>query len=157
MTDNQMQPAPTGVDQAGFLNTSLNAVPRWAAASIGTMLGAAIAIVFVLVIGGMQGPVTRLANAYAAKVEESGNKASGAAERIDQASIRLLHVVERVGHLDATVQAYTTLMRDAVRRLEAIETGINDQSRRLTTLEARMTRLEARPPSVVYRYNVRKD
>lgn len=148
MADNAMQPAPTGVDQAGFLNSSLNAVPRWAAATIGTMLGAAIAIVFVLVIGGMQGPVTRLANAYAARVEESANKTDKASDKLEKVTERLIIAAEKVGRLEATLNA-------VVVRLDRIETGVAVANDRVARLEQRVLDLERRPAREIIKINRR--
>jgi hypothetical protein len=124
MADASPMVSPTqGVDQAGFINGALNAVPRWAAASIGTMIGAAIAVVFVLVIGGMQGPVTRIANAYAARIE-------GAASKVDASAL----ILERnIG-----------VLSDIVKRLNTVEMDSRRITARIDDHEARISRIENR-------------
>lgn len=127
----------SGVDQAGFVNHALNAVPRWAAASIGTMIGAAIAAVFILVLGGMQGPVTRIANAYAAKIEASATSVGAATDR-------LVTVTHKIEGLETATRAYLIQLSDAVRRLERIEQAQTRQNDALGEHDRRITRIENR-------------
>lgn len=132
--------------QAAFIGTSLEAVPRWATAVIGVMVGGAVAIVFTLSVTGLQGPVLRVANAWAAKFEASGRRLEASTDRIAETSHSITAAVERFRHLESAVSAYTRLMSDAVSRLERIEAGVTDHGRRLTDVERTLRDIErARP------------
>lgn len=110
----------------------------------GAMLVLSICIIAVLKIGGLDGVLVRIGNAYGSQIEESTKK-------MDHSATRLLDVVERVGKLGASVDAYTDKIREASTRLERIEGVGAELSRRMTETELRVGRLERRPAHIVYR------
>jgi chromosome segregation ATPase len=101
-------------------------------------------VIAVLKLGGLDGPIQRIGNAYASQIEESTKKTDRSADRIEDATRHLMGVIERVGRIDATVQSYIRAMQDAVDRLARIEVSISDQSRRLSDVERRLTGVERR-------------
>lgn len=110
-----------GVDASGFMNSALGSVPTVARAFIGTILGAAVAIVFVLVIGGMQGPVTRLANAYAARVEQSALSVAQSSKLLSEQVDKLAGVIARLEVLETKTTATQAVINDHEIRLLKIE------------------------------------
>lgn len=103
--------APKGdyrsVDQGSFINLALGRVPGFAMAIIGTFIGVAVAIVFVLTVGGMSGPVTRIANAYAARVEAEAagiGQSVSALKDVQAAAQRLAARVDQIAAEVAVVQ-----------------------------------------------------
>lgn len=112
---------PRDVRQSNFLNNALNETPKAVLAFIGTAVGTSIAIVFILVIGGMQGPATRIANAYAQRIEASAMTIQEATKALNEQVV---------------------VLKDVISRLQNLEDKANDTLKTVVDHEARITRLE---------------
>jgi hypothetical protein len=77
----------------GFVNRSLSAVPQWALAVIGVLFALTIFLAF----SGLQSPIMRVANAYAARIER-------AVDHLEQVVEKAKAIEARVNDIDARLR-----------------------------------------------------
>jgi hypothetical protein len=125
MSDELKKPEHTDVTEEGalFVRDTLASVPAGARAFIGTIVGSAAAIWLVVVFTGMQGPVTRVANAYAQRLETSANQLDKTSTTLSEQVKILAGIVERLNALETRTSDMMKVDLDHERRITILEGG----------------------------------
>lgn len=118
------QDATPGVPP-GFMEKALDSMPRFVMGLVGSFLGIAISGVIILKMGGLDGVVLRMANAYAAGFEVQMNqiardtgKLGAIVTKLDEMAAAIDAVNTRVGAVEAATDRRVAEVVKTVRAIE---------------------------------------
>lgn len=97
----------------GFGNRALHAIPPWAMGVIGTSLGIAFAFFIAVKLGGLDGAVQKIANAYATRIEAGvsapvqrleamANKFENIDKRLAEVELDVINLDQRVSQIETS-------------------------------------------------------
>lgn len=103
---------------AGFIARSLNGVPRWATAIIGTLSGAGLMLAVVLNFSGLRPQVQHAMDAWALSLARSSDKMELIVTKLDRVIERLDAIQARADTVEARVAKHDD-------RLQAVEVKVD--------------------------------
>ena len=127
MRDENRSDADVAQIPSGFVNKMINAMPPFVNGIVGSFLGISIAILVVLKLGGMDVPLSRIINAYAAGIEaQVGQVARNSATMVS---------------ITAEIKQQVALISEKATRLEK---QAAEQSLTLNDLDSRVSKVTGR-------------